>query len=211
MRKLSIGILYILFTCGISAVAFAQSASPIYNPAGFYIGGNVGVSDLHDYNNDHYGFDTGYDYSRHHTAWKGLLGVRPVPLFGLELAYMDFGGNHGDYSNDYYYGAPYSQAKAGAAFGVLYLPLPIPWFDVYGKAGVARLHEIDYFNSQTQPCNAVPGCFTATQADRWSTDFAYGAGVQWHVGSLGLRAEYERIDTSGQNPDMFTFGLTWTF
>jgi opacity protein-like surface antigen len=124
---------------------------------------------------------------------------------------MDFGGNHGDYNDNYYYGAPYSQAKAGAAFGVLYLPLPIPWFDVYGKAGVARLHEIDYFNYQTQPCNAVPGCYTATQADRWSTDFAYGAGVQWHVGVLGLRAEYERIDTSGANPDMFTFGLTWTF
>jgi opacity protein-like surface antigen len=210
MKKLSIGILYILAACGISATAAAQSPSAIYNPAGFYIGGSVGVSDLHD-NNDEYGFDNGYGYYRHHTAWKAMLGIRPIPMLGAELSYMDFGGDRGDYSSNYYYGAPYSQAKAGAAFAVGYLPIPLPFFDVYGKAGVARLHEIDYFDIQNLPCNAIPGCFTATSANRWSTDFAYGGGVQWHIGGLGLRAEYERIDTSGPNPDMFTFGVTWTF
>ena len=207
MKKLSVGILYILAACGICATAFAQSPSAIYNPAGFYIGGSVGVSDLHDSQND-YGFDAGY---RHHTGWKGMLGVRPVPILGLELDYMDFGGNHGNYYSGYYSGAPYSKAKAGAAFAMLYLPIPVPFFDVYGKAGVARLHEIDYFNVLNLVCDTGQACFTGTQTDLWSTDFAYGAGLQWHIGGLGLRAEYERLDTSGPNPDMFTFGLTWTF
>jgi hypothetical protein len=45
----------------------------------------------------------------------------------------------------------------------------------------------------------------------WSTDFAYGAGVQGRIGSLAIRAEYERIIVAGGNPDILSLGATWKF
>lgn len=44
-----------------------------------------------------------------------------------------------------------------------------------------------------------------------STNFAYGAGDQGKIGSLAIRAEYERISASGGNPDIVSLGVTWTF
>ena len=44
----------------------------------------------------------------------------------------------------------------------------------------------------------------------WSTNFAYGAGVQGKIGSLAIRAEYERIGGSSANPDLISLGVTWT-
>ena len=56
-----------------------------------------------------------------------------------------------------------------------------------------------------------------TTASRSSTNFAFGAGVQYKLGSLpalgsfALRAEYERFQFGGENPSQVSFGLTWTF
>jgi hypothetical protein len=44
-----------------------------------------------------------------------------------------------------------------------------------------------------------------------STNFAYGAGVQGKIGSLAIRAEYERISASGGNPDIVSLGVTSAF
>lgn len=195
-----------LGACSVTATACAQSPTALYNPAGFYIGGAVGESDVHTGNDV---FDNNYDYYRHHTAWKGMVGIRPIHMLGAELDYIDFGSPNNNAYYGYYY-SPDAKAKAGAAFGVLYLPLPVPFFDVYGKAGVARLHNIDYL-PQSYSCPALSGCYQTIQVSQWSTDFAYGGGVQWHWGGLGLRAEYERLDTSGPNPEVLTVGLTWTF
>ena len=44
------------------------------------------------------------------------------------------------------------------------------------------------------------------------TDFTYGAGAQFRVGSLGIRAEYEVFDISdADNVDLLSLGVTWTF
>ena len=43
------------------------------------------------------------------------------------------------YYNNYYYFGPNSHPKATLLYGVGYLPLPLPFLDVYGKLGVARL------------------------------------------------------------------------
>jgi hypothetical protein len=45
----------------------------------------------------------------------------------------------------------------------------------------------------------------------WSTNFAYGAGVQGKIGFLAVRAEYERLSASGENPNVASLGVTWTF
>jgi hypothetical protein len=44
------------------------------------------------------------------------------------------------------------------------------------------------------------------------TDLTYGAGAQFRLGSLGLRAEYERFEIGNADKvDMISLGVTWTF
>ncbi len=43
------------------------------------------------------------------------------------------------------------------------------------------------------------------------TDLVYGAGVQFRLGGLSLRGEYERFDLNGTDADLFSLGVTYTF
>lgn len=207
MNKISASIFAIvgLGACGASATALAA------DPIGLYVGAGVGESNLR---NDGYGFNDYYGYDNHQSAWKLMAGVRPVlsPI-GAEFEYIDFGSanvNSNYFFNGNYFNGNNSDAKATALFGVGYLPLGLPFLDVYGKAGVARLQ----INAATyySPCQAPTTCVLAsTLNNSWSTDFAYGVGVQTRFGNLGVRAEYERISAAGGNPDALTVGATWTF
>ncbi len=48
--------------------------------------------------------------------------------------------------------------------------------------------------------------------DDKSTEFAYGLGVQWNLGNLGLRAEYEKYDTDVIGDlDVISLGAVFTF
>src|ERR1700733_10498462 len=133
MKRISGTLLAIAATgaCAVSTAALAE------NPAGFYLGAGVGYSTIRS-DDASYGLP-GY-YNDHQTAWKVIAGVRPISIIGAEFEYIDFGqpGNHFGYKSINYYGLD-SHPRAAALFGVGYLPLPIPFFDVYGKAGVARL------------------------------------------------------------------------
>src|ERR1700677_4479825 len=94
-------------------------------------------------------------------------------------------------------------AKAGTLSTLGYLPLPVPFLDVYGRLGVARLHTT---TTEVGPapylCPAIEGnsCLApVSDISDWSTNLAYGAGVQGKIGSLAIRAEYERISSTGGN------------
>jgi hypothetical protein len=205
--------------CAVSGAASAQNSAGLYNPLGFYLGLGVGESTVRSDNNYLYGFNDfngyyggPYDYS-HHFAWKAAAGIRPISVVGAEFEYFDFGHPGSDttyYYNNFNYG-PDSHPRAIALFGVGYLPLPVPFLDVYGKAGIARLHtNVNGFDGQI--CvDPAPQCGTPTTQDRWDNRFAYGVGVQTHFSALGVRAEYERINSPYGDPDMFTVGVTWTF
>jgi hypothetical protein len=100
----------------------------------------------------------------------------PAARAGI-VQYVDFGRIHaGSGSIGGQGGITAVDAKAGTLFALGYLPLPVPFLDVYGKVGVARLHE------------------TTTE-----------------IGSLAIRAEYERIGAGGENPSFASLGVTWTF
>jgi hypothetical protein len=60
-----------------------------------------------------------------------------------------------------------------------------------------------------QPCG-LPGEVALTLSD-WTTNVAFGVGVQGKFGPLAIRAEYERLGGSGDSPDLLSFGATWTF
>jgi opacity protein-like surface antigen len=181
---------------------------------GFYVGAAIGQS--HVRTAKEILGDTGYDYEfdAQHSAWKVTAGIRPMSALGVELQYIDFGNPSAGLSNTAFGGLSKADQKAVTLFGLGYLPLPVPFLDVYGKLGIARLHTA---TTEVSPIPFCPASFTscgspaAFNLSDSSTHFAYGAGVQGKLGSLAIRAEYERIGASGDNPDIFSLGVTWTF
>jgi hypothetical protein len=128
-------------------------------------------------------------------SYKLIAGFRPLDHFSVEVNYIDLGKDSGSlgpvgYSVD---------SKAYAAFAVGYLPLP--FVDLYAKAGVARWE-----------ANARSTGIALASLDDSGTEFAYGAGVQARLGSLAARLEYERFDVGNTDgAELVTLGLTWTF
>jgi opacity protein-like surface antigen len=199
---LSRTLLLVLGTTCASMSAYAA------NPLGFYVGAGVGESEIRS-DGSFLGAD--YGYSEHATGWKAIAGIRPISPIGVELEYIDF-GNASAGANPYFQSSNV-EAKATALFGVGYLPLPVPFLDIYGKVGVARL--------QSDTTGLRNGCFPGSpycsgfeapfRQDFSSTNFAYGAGVQTKFLGLAVRAEYERISASTGNPDLLSLSATWTF
>jgi hypothetical protein len=137
------------------------------------------------------------------TAFSVMLGVRPISLLGAEIDYIDLGKPSGSL-----WGNPADISMKGeAAFGVLYLPVPI--VDVYLKAGVARL-ESTVNGSVCTPC-ACDFCRYSFQLNRTNTSGAGGVGTQYKFGAWAVRAEYERFNAAGGNPSLVSLGVTWTF
>jgi hypothetical protein len=194
----------------LAAAACAVSASaPADNLAGFYLGAGVGYSTIRS-DDASYGLP-GY-FNDHQTAWKVIAGVRPLPIIGAEFEYIDFGqpGNHYGYNNIANYGFD-SHPRAAALFGVGYLPLPVPFFDVYGKAGVARLNlDVTTVDPLAVCPVSSPNCGFSRHSQS-DNKFAYGVGVQSKAWGVSFRAEYERISSQYGDPDALTVSATWTF
>ena len=168
------------------ALAIAALPAQAQVPAiDFYVGGGLGqsnadVDDLQTPNFDDEDF-----------AWKLFGGARILSFFGAELNYIDFGNPSGDDASLDYEGV--------AAFGMLYLPITM--FDLYAKAGVARVSvDVDPLNLSSD-----------------DTNFAYGVGVQVKFGQLAVRGEYERFEVQDGDldlkakPSLFTLGFSYSF
>lgn len=199
-----------LFVLGMRPVAASD-----WNIVGLYAGAGIGESTVRS----DYGFDPDYpvDSHPHHTAYKVLAGIRPIPFVGAEAEYIDFG--HPSSGDGYFNGLNSldynadSHPKATVLSAVGYLPLP--FIDVFAKAGVARLET--NLNSYTAGlCTEIdPGGYcpppVLSRQHAWETKAAYGAGVQAHFLGLAVRAEYERINSTFGDPDAFMVSATWTF
>jgi opacity protein-like surface antigen len=104
--------------------------------------------------------------------------------------------------------------KGSAAFGILYLPVPV--VDVYLKGGLARIQTSANVTGVLLGVGTCvvgfPDCARfARHNSATDTHFAAGAGAQFKLGSWALRAEYERFSAAGENPGLATLGVTWTF
>jgi hypothetical protein len=172
----------------LAALVLAGAVAPaVAADNGFYVGGSVGQANIEA--------DLGNvaDFDEDETGFKVFAGVRPLDLLAFEIAYLDFGSpsrSIGPVRTD-------AEVKGAAAFGMLYLPLPLPIVDLFGKVGFARLDtQID------------SGSFRLDETD---TDLAWGVGGQLNFGSFAVRAEYERFQTDSGDPDMISVGFTWTF
>jgi OOP family OmpA-OmpF porin len=184
MRK-SLILLALASAGGVAGVAQAADN-------GFYLGAGVTQAKLDNVGDN---FDTGDldDFKLDNTAWKIIAGFRPVDFFAIEANYDDL-GSEGRTVGGVRFNA---DAKAFAAYAVGFLPIPI--VDVYAKAGVARW----------ETNASATGLF---DIDDHGTEFAYGAGVQVHLGSLAARLEYEQFDVENTDGvELLTLGATWTF
>jgi hypothetical protein len=149
----------------------------------FYAGAGISRNQLSSvYNN-------GLAYSDiDRTSWKALVGFRPISFVAVEADYMDLGSQ----SSVFFQGRnAHSDAKAFAAYGVGFLPVPIPYFDLFVKAGVSRWT----LDGNTSDANGVP-LFSFSNR---GTSFAWGAGGQVHFGKIGARLEYENFNIPNTN------------
>ncbi|HZO21689.1 MAG TPA: outer membrane beta-barrel protein [Steroidobacteraceae bacterium] len=174
-----------------SVLALAAVVAHAQAPA-VYVGAGVSRATLDDI----------FDQAGHHidldnTAWKAFVGVRPIRPIGVEADYMDLGSE----SQNFGFGSGvHADAKAFAAYAVGFLPLPVPFLDVYGKVGAARWQLRGH---------AEPSLFAL---DDNGTNFAWGAGAQAHFGPVAVRLEYEQFDV--RNTDgvkAVTAGVSFNF
>jgi hypothetical protein len=148
-----------------------------------YVGAGLSNDDLRDIALTNSNLDS--------TNFKVWAGLRPVSVFAVEADYIDLGSetvNTPSSGAELHY-------KAYAGYAVGYLPLPLPWVDVFAKAGVAY-----WTLSGSSGCNG-DACFTSRLSDNGS-QFAWGAGGQVHFGNFGARLEYENFsirNTDGAN------------
>lgn len=131
------------------------------------------------------------------TSWKLAVGVRPVSFFAIEADYLALGSQTSSFVNV----TSHSNAKAFAGYAVGFLPLPVPFLDVFGKAGLARW--------------SLSGNNSTTAGNLFSfsnhgTEFAWGGGVGAHLGNVGGRLEYERFSIPQTNGAR-VFSLEVTF
>jgi len=144
------------------AVGTMLATAAAHADTGMYVGAGVGrsnVSDIYHTAGEVSG-SGGFYHIDNATAWKAILGWRPVSPFALEANYIDLGTDTYHWNN----GQVSFSARATTLYGVGFLPLPFPNWDVYGKAGAARW-ELDgkrYF---------LPG----TRTDE-AAQFAWGGG-----------------------------------
>ncbi len=193
----------------VTALLVGLSALPAaaQNLLGFYLGGAFGASQI---NASSEGLtQTSVDlFGTNHTASELMAGIRPLPRpwVGAELEYVNLGRTDGALA-----GAPATAViRGGSAFGLLYLPTPE--FDLFAKAGIARMQtRIDrrFPVSCGAPVQCVP--LGVDSLDETRTAFAAGAGAQARFGPLGVRLQYEYFAIPSEGSGMLSLGLNWTF
>ncbi len=138
---------------------------------------------------------------------KAIAGFRALDSFGVELNYADHGKailptlQLGGPPLPLPTPLPATQAglKSLSAFAVGFLDFPL--LDLFAKVGVAS-----WKFDVSAPGSGLPNL----KYD--GTDFAWGAGIQAHFGSLGARAEYEQFKFfEGQKLDVVSVSLLYTF
>ena len=144
-------------------------------------------------------------FNQNDFGWKLTAGTRPISLLGAELSYIDFGKP----STTTFNVNSNASIKGAVAYGMIYAPLPLPLFDIYGKLGLARLQSSA--NAYPNGCTAPgPGC-SLFNFNRTNTQAAYGAGAQVNWGAFAGRVEYEHYETTGGSPSLLSVAVIYKF
>jgi opacity protein-like surface antigen len=189
----------------LAASGIAQAADPL----GLYIGAAYGQAHLRARFDD---LDPGSpQFDATHSAYQAMVGIRPLSFLGAEVDYMDLGRQSLGFPSPTSTEQQLSQ-RGEAAYALLYLPVPV--IDVYVKAGISRItsdRQVVYDLPGAGTCViGISNCnFFSAGGNSTDTSFAYGAGLQWKLGSWAVRGEYERFSAAGANPTLFSVGMTY--
>ncbi len=169
----------------LAALTFGASAAYADNGT-LYLGAGLTNNDVKDI------IATNSDLNS--TSWKVWAGFRPIGPFAVEADYIDLGSKSINFTNSAESVSTHLSYKAFAGYAVGYLPIPLPYLDVFAKAGLARWN-----SSGSSAISSGPGLFSLSDN---GTQFAWGVGGQVHLGNFGGRLEYESFNirnTSGAN------------
>ena len=183
------------------------------DPLSLYVGAFAGRSSL-QFNQIDLASNT--SWSPHADGWKALVGWHPLPLLSAEAQYVDFGK-----SNQSLYTSSGSSGSAGTTTSahstavtvdaLVYYPIPLPFLDLYGKFGVARVANKAtsqaFCTSTSTQCAA--NTLTLLQNTHNSATYGIGAGV--HFENVGARLEYERFSQSSGDAQLYSIGVTLRF
>jgi hypothetical protein len=185
---------HLIAAAALAATLGSTSALAVDN--GIYVGASVGESGVEADLNPSLP-DADFDDSD--TAYKLNVGWRILDWLAVEANYVDLGSpkdtlqeGDGDDANIEF------DADGINFSGLLFLPVgPV---DLFVRGGF-----ISWDASLSQEGLGEIGSDDGM-------DFSYGAGAQFRVWSLTLRAEYERFDIAGADKvDMASLGIMWTF
>jgi len=179
----------------LTSTALLATTPCLAGPFDFYGGAGVGQATLRQ---DYYQVDA------HTTGWKLFAGWRPLDAFGAEVEYANLGSKDVTYQSSYTTHVS-TDAHASALFGVGYLPVPLPFIDLYGKAGVARVQ-----SNTSASFNCLSTCVLPPPVtdDSNHTSFAWGAGIQARFGIPAVRLDYERFNGSQGTDALITVSVT---
>lgn len=131
------------------------------------------------------------------TSWQAFAGIRPIRLFSIEADYFDLGSQTNTFKTPLACVSVgscsvkwKSEAKTFAASVVGFVPIPLPYLDVYGKAGLARFR----LNRVITNYNNGGMALGSSENPDDSDVVTWGAGVQAHFGIIGGRLEYAGFD-----------------
>jgi OOP family OmpA-OmpF porin len=156
--------------------------------SGFYLGAGISQARFDDDEFDFGAIDDEED------TWKLVGGYRVNEHLALEGSYIDFGDAAAPSGLGLNPVAAEAKGFAVQAVGML----PVPYVDLFAKAGLARM------DGEARGGNVL--------ARDKTTEFTYGAGAQWRWKNLALRAEYEKFDTDVIGDlDLISLGATYTF
>jgi hypothetical protein len=162
---------------------------------GLYIGGAISQAKTD--------VDTGagasnFKFDGDDTKYKVIVGVRPLDWLAVEVNYVDFGSVEGTSGPPLNLPREYS-LKGIDAFVVGLWEIGV--VDFFVKAGAVRFDQELRINNVEQQLE-----------DDTGFEPAFGGGIQAHIGSLSVRAEFEKFEISDvSETDLITLAFTWTF
>jgi hypothetical protein len=172
----------------IAAGALASTAQAA--DKGFYIGAGIGQANIEDQVDELEDIDD-IDFDADDTGLKAFAGFRFNDYLGLEGAYIDYGNPSDIFDDDEV------EADANALAGFVVGFLPITTFDLFAKAGFASW-DVDFDFGDIDIL------------DDDGTDFAWGVGGQFRLGSAAFRLEYEDFQFA-DDASLISVGFSWTF
>ncbi|HVH84139.1 MAG TPA: outer membrane beta-barrel protein [Steroidobacteraceae bacterium] len=169
----------------LALLALALGAGAAHADNGrLYVGAGIANDNLRDV--------TATNSNLNSTNWKVWAGVRPIPFLAVEANYIDLGSQNVTSMFVSGTSSTHLSYKAFTGYAVGYVPLPVPFLDVFGKVGLAR------WTASGGSTLTGPGAGFFSLSDN-GTQFAWGAGGQVHIGNVGARLEYENFSVRNTN------------